>query len=276
MTTNNYEFDIAISFADDDHDTALVINTFLQQKFPKSKIYFYPDQLEETLGVDLKEQLTEIFCRKAKYVIMVISKNYLDKENECVQTEIAACIPRLQVNRHEFLFPLNIDDTKLSEVHDSLKGMTYFEWNHNPEKFAETIENKIKINNKEQQKKAIIKTVLDWLILFFILSTAVNTTWFFPNYTGIGRYIPLALLCTYRMTYAISDISLAFLSISTFLYNQDIYGLTALALILTIIIWVLTITSPDKTWDAALKMIGGFTAGSFIEKKIKPNINYKR
>ncbi|WP_298416833.1 toll/interleukin-1 receptor domain-containing protein [uncultured Kordia sp.] len=135
----NYKHDVAISFARADRSIALCIYLALKLKTPESEAYYYPNKQAEMIGRNLKNELKEIYRHKSKYVILIVSKDYVNKNNEFVQTEINAFMPRYLMEKSVYIIPIIVDGTDVKKVHEELEGITTFAWDYNPEKLATLI-----------------------------------------------------------------------------------------------------------------------------------------
>ena len=135
-------YDIAISFAGQDIDIALCIYLALKLYTPQTKQYYYPLRQKDMVGRKLLDRLTNIFFNESRQVILIVSKNYVNKENIPVQTEIKAFMKRFHKQKKPFLIPIIVDNTELKEVHEDLEGLTYTKWNHNPKELVEFIDKK--------------------------------------------------------------------------------------------------------------------------------------
>lgn len=135
-------YDIAISFARQDIDIALCIYLALKLYTPDTKQYYYPVRQNDMMGRKLLERLTNIFLNESRQVILIVSKNYVNTENIAVQTEIKAFMKRFHKQKKPFLIPIIVDNTKLTDVHKDLEGLTYTKWNHNPKELVEFIDKK--------------------------------------------------------------------------------------------------------------------------------------
>lgn len=119
----------------------------------------------------------------------------------------------------------------------------------------------------ENKKKPKLVIVLEVLFIITLLAAFVENPWFYPDVDGLYyRLILPGILLAIRFVYAIPDIGIAFASAITFLDSIGVSGVPAIALVLLVIIGVLNFTSTDKLWGEALKIIGGFTTGSFAQK----------
>ena len=147
--------DIAISFAGEERNIALCMYLALKLKLPNSRSYYYPEKQSEMIGKDLKGKLKEIYRHESKYVILIVSKNYVNKENAFVQAEINAFMPRFLMEKSGYLIPIIVDNTPIEQVHGELEGITTFKWNYNPEELA--LEIKKMLGEKEDSSTKAIK-----------------------------------------------------------------------------------------------------------------------
>jgi len=74
MTSNAFEYDIAISFAGEDREIAEAIARYLH----RSGVQVFYDQFQKSnlWGKDLIEYLADIYGKKSRYCLMIISKHY--------------------------------------------------------------------------------------------------------------------------------------------------------------------------------------------------------
>ena len=75
---SEYEFDIALSFANEDREYVEKVVEILKNK--NIKIFYDKDKEETLWGKDLYEYLNDIYKNKAKYTIIFISKFYAKKK----------------------------------------------------------------------------------------------------------------------------------------------------------------------------------------------------
>ncbi|WP_299273566.1 toll/interleukin-1 receptor domain-containing protein [uncultured Psychroserpens sp.] len=152
----SYKHDVAISFTGANRDIALCIAQALKLKCPKIRTYYYPERQETMLGKLLKKRLLKVFQHESRLVVIIVSKDYINKDNAFVQTEIEAFIPRylMEKDMGTYVIPVMIDDTDISEVHEALKGMTGFQWKHNPDELASEIQKILGIPKGDKQNDA--------------------------------------------------------------------------------------------------------------------------
>ncbi|MEX0273551.1 MAG: TIR domain-containing protein [Flavobacteriaceae bacterium] len=136
-----YKYDIAISFTAADRDIALCIYLALQLYRKSANGYYYPEKQGDMIGKELHKGLANIFRDEAKYVVLIVSKDYVNKDNLAVQTEINAFMERYREQLPEtYLIPIQVDDTPMEQVHPDLRDITYASWDHNPKALLKIIE----------------------------------------------------------------------------------------------------------------------------------------
>lgn len=110
------DYDIAISFAGEDRVIAERIAESLKQK---GYNVFYDKYEQATLwGKDLYEHLTDVYKKKAKYCLMVISKNYAEKQ--WTNLERKAAQARAFTQSKEYILPLKLDDTEIPGLNETI------------------------------------------------------------------------------------------------------------------------------------------------------------
>jgi len=115
------DYHIAISFAGEDREIAENIASRL-----KSKGYniFYDKYEQAALwGKDLYSHLTEIYTKKAKYCLMIISENYAEKQ--WTNHERRAAQARAFSQSKEYILPLKLDDTEIPGLVDTIGYVDY-------------------------------------------------------------------------------------------------------------------------------------------------------
>jgi len=131
-----YEYDIALSFAEEDHNAALALKLALEAK-GINKVYYYPDHAQETWGKPLAKQLAIVYAQKARYAVVLLSKAYFTKGYTYIEFE-AIQMRCQQDSDNVYMLPILIGDNA-ELVHPSLEGLTYIRWQYNPKYIADTI-----------------------------------------------------------------------------------------------------------------------------------------
>ncbi|MFT5819260.1 MAG: hypothetical protein ACI8ZM_000483 [Crocinitomix sp.] len=145
-----YKYDVALSFADEDVDVAVGIYLALKSTKEQNTVYYYKKNLD-TAGTPLKKVLPDIYKNQARFVIMLVSASYIDKNKRYVPLEAEAILARWKSNPQEsFLIPVLVDGTKLDKVDSVLTGdIAYEKWTHDPEILAEKIWDRVRKLRKE-------------------------------------------------------------------------------------------------------------------------------
>ncbi|PGT77455.1 hypothetical protein COD15_01635 [Priestia megaterium] len=107
---NKKNYDIAISFAGEDRETAEEI----AEKLTKLGIRVFYDNFERAnlWGKDLYTHLSDVYGEKAKYCLMIVSKSYAKKHWTNLERQAAQA--KAFREQHEYILPLRLDDTKIS------------------------------------------------------------------------------------------------------------------------------------------------------------------
>jgi hypothetical protein len=130
------KYDIAISFADEDRNAALAIALALKAKGFQS-VYYYPDELHQTIGQPLEKKITSIYSTGSKFVIVLLSDAYAQKGY--TQIELEAIRARMKNNPDQvFMLPVLVTD-KIIDKYPDLAGIGYLEWNYDPKKIAKNL-----------------------------------------------------------------------------------------------------------------------------------------
>ncbi len=110
--TDDYEFDVALSFAGEDRAFA---SELAERLLHGGVRVFYDRYAEADLwGKDLYQHLQSVYRDKAKYCVVIVSRHYADKlwtRHELKQAQARA----FRENR-EYILPVRLDDTELPGV----------------------------------------------------------------------------------------------------------------------------------------------------------------
>lgn len=110
------DFDVAISYAGEDRELAERIASALVRERVS---VFYDRYLEPELwGKDLYQHLTDVYRRRARFCVMVISASYAGKLWPTVEKE--AAVARAVDENLDYLLPLRVDDTSVPGLPASL------------------------------------------------------------------------------------------------------------------------------------------------------------
>ena len=100
-------FDVALSFADEDRETAEKIAVKLKNK--GFKVFYDNFYKMELVGKDLSKIFHRIYSKNSKYVIIFISKHYSIKDWSNFEFEIA--LEESKTRKKEFILPIKLDDS---------------------------------------------------------------------------------------------------------------------------------------------------------------------
>lgn len=101
------EFDIAISFAGENEEIAKKIYQLIKEKFDNFTVFYSNKEEIELTGANVEEVFEEVFTN-ANQVIVVISKDYKEKEWTRYEWDIIR-----QRNKLKKFIPIRLDDTSL-------------------------------------------------------------------------------------------------------------------------------------------------------------------
>lgn len=109
---NQYQYDVAISFAGEDRQAAMQFVEKLEAR-GVSVFYDYNEQAH-LWGKDLFEYLSDVYSTKAQFCLMLISKNYLVKP--WTRIERRSAFARAFRQPEEYILPLRLDDTEIPGI----------------------------------------------------------------------------------------------------------------------------------------------------------------
>ena len=109
MTSDEFEYDVALSFAGEDKDIVDKFADLLRSK--DIKVFYDKYEAAELWGKDLIDHLVNIYSRKARYCVMFISQYYPLKK--WTNVERMAAQERAFRDANEYILPLRLDDTQV-------------------------------------------------------------------------------------------------------------------------------------------------------------------
>lgn len=112
-----YEYDVALSFAGEDRDLAEKIATVL--KTHGVRVFYDSFEQANLWGKDLFVHLHEVYSKKSRFCMMIISSAYLDKM-WTVHERKAAQSRALKERDNEYVLPIRIDNTELPGLPDTI------------------------------------------------------------------------------------------------------------------------------------------------------------
>ena len=135
-----YKYQVALSFSGEQRSYVEEVNRHLKSK---GVVTFYDEDSEvELWGKHLGKAFHEIFEHTAEYVVLFISKDYL--ESDWAQHELDSAISRSIREKSEYILPVQFDDSKVLGLPTNIK---YLDANSlSPAEIATNICHKIGIN----------------------------------------------------------------------------------------------------------------------------------
>jgi len=103
-----FEFDVAVSFAGEDREFVVDVVRSVKDDL---HVFYDEDYLYETWGEDLVEYFSELYQRRARFVVMFVSTHYAEKL--WTNVERRAAIARAAAQRGAYILPVRLDDTQL-------------------------------------------------------------------------------------------------------------------------------------------------------------------
>ena len=111
-TSDEFEYDVALSFAGEDR--AIVEEFASRLKAKDIKVFHDEYEAADMWGKDLVDHLVNIYSRKARYCVMFISQYYPLKK--WTRVERRAAQERAYRDSNEYILPLRVDDTQVPGV----------------------------------------------------------------------------------------------------------------------------------------------------------------
>src|ERR1700719_520556 len=115
------KYDVVLSFAGEDRFVAEGINYVLKKYGVRT--FFDNDHQAELWGKNLGERLNEIYRDDGTFCVMLISKSYLGKI--WTKHERRAALSRMMRQEEEYILPVLLDETKLSDLPGFTENIGY-------------------------------------------------------------------------------------------------------------------------------------------------------
>ncbi len=112
MTSDEFEYDVALSFAGEDR---MIVEKFAKLlKARDIKVFYDEYEAADLWGKDLVDHLAEIYSKKARYCAMFISHNYPLKKWTKLERKYAQ--ERAFRDANEYILPIRLDDTEVPGI----------------------------------------------------------------------------------------------------------------------------------------------------------------
>ena len=113
MTSHDeFEYDVALSFAGEDRATADKFADLLTSR--EIKVYYDPYEPDAIWGKDVVDHLVNLYARKARYCVLFLSQHYpLRKWTEVERTSAQE---RAFRDANEYILPILLDDVEVAGI----------------------------------------------------------------------------------------------------------------------------------------------------------------
>ncbi len=116
MTDNEFEYDVALSFAGEDRAVAREFADLLRSK--NIKVFYDEDYADDLWGKDLIAHLADLYQNKARFCVMFISRHYpLKRWTNFERKQIQA---RAFRDANDYILPIRIDDTEVPGIAETM------------------------------------------------------------------------------------------------------------------------------------------------------------
>ena len=147
-----FNYEIGVSYAGEDRKITEEIISEIK-RLPENRVFFDKDEEPDLLGKDLYNTLAEVYSKRCRHAVVMVSKNYLNKvwtkhERRTLQERA--------LNQEEYIIPVTIDDTKIPGMFITTTG--YLNIEKGIEKIVDVINENLWVDGT-QQKKFIDKSL---------------------------------------------------------------------------------------------------------------------
>ncbi len=143
---SKFDFDFAFSFAGEEREYVEAVANELKRR--GIKVFYDRDEEIELWGKDLPERFHHIYSEAAKYCVIFVSKQYVDKD--WPRLERRGAIERAIREREEYILPARFDNTKLPGVPSTLGYIDLSSLS--PFQFAEKLTDKLGLSRTASNK----------------------------------------------------------------------------------------------------------------------------
>lgn len=138
MTSTAFTYDVALSFAGEDRETAEKLAELL--KAAGYRVFYDKYEQADLWGKDLYVHLSSVYKERARYCVMFLSKHYAEKlwtTHERMSAQERAFLER----GAEYILPIRIDDTKIPGIRETVGYLSLSE--HSISDISETLKAKL-------------------------------------------------------------------------------------------------------------------------------------
>lgn len=137
MTSDPFEYDVAVSFAESDKGTAEELGNLLSHK--DIRVFYDEYTPTELWGKDVLDHLVNLYARKARYCVLLVSKAYPLKA--WTENERTSVRERALRDADEYILPIQLDDSDISGLSEA-KGYRDFR-QHSIDQIVQWLEEKL-------------------------------------------------------------------------------------------------------------------------------------
>jgi hypothetical protein len=111
---NGFVYDVAISFAGKDRDTAKELKAAFKER--GLEVFYDFDQQAQLWGKELNKTLTDVYLNDSLFMVIIVSKNYPEKD----WTNFEFANGKEAKRSTEYLLPIRLDDTNIVGIKDTV------------------------------------------------------------------------------------------------------------------------------------------------------------
>ncbi len=156
------EYDIAISFAGEQRPIAKRINDVLKENGIST--FYDEDKIVELWGKNLAEHLPTIYSETARFVLLILSEEYLNKV--WTKVERRAAISRMIRSSNEYVLIYKVGDVCMENAPGLSRDTAYISDSlKNPEEVALLIMKKLGLSYSLEELKSVIPDIANKRLL---------------------------------------------------------------------------------------------------------------
>jgi hypothetical protein len=138
MASNEFDYDVALSFAGEDRDSVDPIANLLK----KNQVNVFYDAFEQgsLWGKDLYQYFSKIYFERSRFFVPFLSRSYAAKDWTAHELKTAQARAFQQKNK-EYILPIRLDDTDVPGILPTIGYLRYGD--HTPEEIVNLILEKL-------------------------------------------------------------------------------------------------------------------------------------
>lgn len=117
LQSDAFEFDVAVSFAGADRKIAKEISAVIAGA--GYRVFYDTDQQHRLLGADLTQYLHDMYYRRSRYAVVVVSADFV-RSNWAGNWEWRAVLARMQSQREPYVLPYVIEDVPVPGLNPTI------------------------------------------------------------------------------------------------------------------------------------------------------------